>query len=1157
MSSLNPFSNNILKTNIFKSINSFYDFEKRIENTKSIGGRGIENTKGDIFEIFVEALLSVNKKYIKDKVYPSFKTPIKIKDDLKLSLKKSEMGFDGVYLSDKKISTYQVKYRGNKKNTLTWRELSTFVGVSEKANYRHLFTNIDKISNEFLNKNRILITSRKDLIKLKQIEFKEIENWLYEKKEIIKRHNPEKYQEEAINNILSELKKADRATAILACGTGKTNIALWTYEKLHPKISIVFVPSIALIKQIRADWLEQTNIKNIQTLQICSFKESSAREDELQLNKDDVDFEITTNSKVIKNFIRKKNNKYKIIFSTYQSSKVLSEGAKGRPIDFAVFDEAHRTARITKRKNQELTGFNLPLYDKHIKIKKRLFVTATRRISNPSKIYNTGDPEISLSMENENLYGKICHFLSFREAARLGCIAKFKIIASFVTKKEVENKLRNKSATIVNNKEIKTDQVANQIALEKAVKKYKIKKIFTFHNTVERAKSFCSLSDEGIKEHLPDYYTNSIDGKMKLYKRENAMENFKFSKKAILSNARCLVEGVDVPSVEMVAFLDNKNSEIDIVQAAGRALRNRGINKKYGYILIPIFVEQNKGEKISDALERTNFDNIAQILKAMKEHDTEVAQIITEAVINKKSKGFKSRIKKVQELIEGTSGIISKNLLINSIINKSFSSLNTKWDEMIIELKKYKEINGNFFVKSEQNLQLYHWINNVRRRISRNELFIHQLNELREIGFDFVDPRITIFDNKNLLNLDQLSKKINVNKSFLRRLADKNILKSVGLGKMKKSGKVVDLFKEITFQQLKDLAGIDFYKEDNIYTISKLTKLTGFNLSQILNYFDKKKIKSLGRGVATGGSKKDKKIGNLVYPLVTRKQLCDFYEVSENIIDEYFTLSSMTKFVNKELNCKTSKVLLKKLIENGKIKPVGQIMKQSGRVDIFKKYKIDDLIEIAKPLAFIDTNKYLTISGLAKKINVDRTTFRKYLVKTKLLKPLVKGLTHSPQGKDNIGDYYDASFTREDFEKKIGAKIEVPTNHYIFNDYRKKLKISGNLLHKIFKLLKIKPNGKTITNRGLSDYYEFLDEKTICKKLNYDFLVISKDILTISGIVTKIKSSYKTSFSSNTVKKKIKKLNIDMFGYGPSNSSKPRTPYYKLNKNQFKSLINI
>ena len=1142
MPSSNPYSINIIKSGIFKKIENFYDLENRIIKCGNIGNRGVETTKGDIFEVFIEALLSVNKKYQKEFVYPSNKTPSKIKIKLGLNLKKQEMGFDGVYEHNNKLSTYQVKYRNKDNSSLTWKELSTFIGVSEKAYYRHLFTNIDSISHEFLSKNRVRVTSRKDLTKLKKTEFKEIENWLHGKRTKIIKHSPEAYQRLAIKNILKELNFKDRTTAILACGTGKTNIALWTYEKLNPKCSIVFVPSIALIKQIRADWLEQTKFQKINTIQICSFKETSQREDELKFSEIDIDFDTTTDPKVLKNFLKTKSNYPKIIFCTYQSSKIIHLANKNYIYDFAVFDEAHRTARISTRKKKEITGFNLPLYNKFIKIKKRLFLTATRRISNPNKIYNTGDPEITLSMENESLYGKICHSLSFKEAAKLGCIAKFRIILSYVTSDELDKKIRNKASTIINGIEIKTDQVAKQIALKKAIEKYKINKVFTFHNKVPVAKSFCSPNLEGLVNHLPSFYTNSIDGKMKLEKRELIMESFKNSKKAVLSNARCLIEGIDVPSVQMVAFLDNKNSEIDIVQAAGRALRNRNLNKKYGYILIPVFIEKNINEKISDALERTNFENIAQILKAMKEHDSEIAQIINQYVFEKKqSKGFRNIIKKrINSFIEGDDLIIPKELLLEKILNKSFSYLSTKWDEMIYELKKFKDKHGHMNVQYYQNKKLSRWIEEVRRRNNKNQLFIHQINELKELGFLFDDPRITIKKHKNLYPISVLSKKLNISEGVLKRLSKLGFLNKIGIGKAG-SGRISDLYEYETIERLRKKTKVDFFDQKNTYTISNISKSTNLDPNIIKRFIKEAKIKPLGTAISPGAS--GEKLGTTVYRLISKKEICKFYDCLVNPPKNFNTLSSLSNFVVTMLNCKAPNNLLKDSLKRRKVKPIGKYFTNSGIQNIYKSFSIKELKEIVKPYSF-QTKNLISASALAKKCEIDKTVLKKYFIDTKLIKPLARCYTHSVIGE---ADFFSNDINIKFLEKKCKFKLKLPKGYILKSNYKKKLKISQNLVNTIFDKLSIKPKGKVLSSYGITEYYDTFSEKKICKLLKCDFIVNpnQKKLFTIGGACLQFKRRYKDNIAGHTLSKYIELNKIKPFGYGVTNSPNIE-PFYDI-----------
>ena len=147
------------------------------------------------------------------------------------------------------------------------------------------------------------------------------------------------------------------------------------------------------------------------------------------------------------------------------------------------------------------------------------------------------------------------------------------------------------------------------------------------------------------------------------------MQLFKSSNNSIISNARCLVEGVDVPTVGMVSFISPKKSEIDIVQAIGRALRNRNDPKKFGYVHVPIFINKHQNQKISDAIDNSNFDNLILIIKALKEHDEEIAQIINDIIISEsRGKGFSNKaVGKLSNFLETSHPLISKKYYLKPL----------------------------------------------------------------------------------------------------------------------------------------------------------------------------------------------------------------------------------------------------------------------------------------------------------------------------------------------------------------------------------------------------------------------------------------------------------------------------------------------------------
>src|SRR5262249_44345455 len=157
--------------------------------------------------------------------------------------------------------------------------------------------------------------------------------------------------------------------------------------------------------------------------------------------------------------------------------------------------------------------------------------------------------------------------------------------------------------TLVEGDLIGAKWVANQIAIERAVEKTRAKRAITFHSRVSSAKVFTSDGARGIRQYLPEFSVFHVNGDQKSSERKQIIRYFRGAAKALVTNARCLTEGVDVPAVDMVAFIDPRRSTVDIAQATGRAMRKpHGSNKEVGYIVIPLFLDRKSGETLEEGL---------------------------------------------------------------------------------------------------------------------------------------------------------------------------------------------------------------------------------------------------------------------------------------------------------------------------------------------------------------------------------------------------------------------------------------------------------------------------------------------------------------------------------------------------------------------------
>ena len=350
-------------------------------------------------------------------------------------------------------------------------------------------------------------------------------------------------------------------------------------------------------------------------------------------------------------------------------------------------------------------------------------------------------------MDRPEVYGPVVHTLGFAEAARQGIICDYKVVISVVTSDMVNDHLLKCGEVIVDGDTVKARQVALQIAMQKAVEQYGVSRIFTFHGSVAAASSFTSDGGEGIRSHLPEFTTMHVSGKMRTSLREDHMKIFRQADKAVMSNARCLTEGVDVPAVDMVAFISPRKSKVDIVQATGRAMRKSDkTGKQFGYVMVPLFVEQAENESIEEALQRTGFSDIWDLLGAMREQDDVLVDIIRQMREDKGRTGGYDE-SQFRERVEVLGPSVSLDTVRKSINAECLDYLGVSWDERFGELLAYKNEHGHVRVPKTGLTALGAWVSLQRVYRKGDGLASNRTERLDEIGFDW-DPGQTDWEEK-------------------------------------------------------------------------------------------------------------------------------------------------------------------------------------------------------------------------------------------------------------------------------------------------------------------------------------------------------------------------------------------------------------------------
>ncbi len=473
---------------------------------------------------------------------------------------------------------------------------------------------------------------------------------------------PKPHQENAINDVIKGFEANSRGKLIMACGTGKTFTSLMIVEELYKKREdknksfnvLYLVPSIALLSQTIIEWKTQLSYTgwSVRPFGICS-DQTAGQEKKNKKDQDEIliSMPIPATTDVLKVTKEYKSKKYDInvFFSTYQSIDVISKISKNCSINFdiAVCDEAHRTIGTYQTGNEEDKSNFLKIHDdKCVPCKKRLYMTATEKIySLGAKQSAAEDGYTPYSMDDKNIYGPEFHRLSFGDAVSKQLLTDYKIVVLTVNKNDIARlnlpiknfKTLDDSAKIIG-AVTALSKIPSEINKDEFISDPKpMKRAVAFCQTIAQAKafseSFNSLKDNsclGIdtmkKENLVIPKANFITGQDKTSDRNKRLnwlrEDIKDGECHILTNARCLSEGVDVPSLDSIIFMARKKSQVDFIQAVGRVMRKfgSGSEKKYGYIIIPVVIDN---DKLTDAELSSNEDYkvVWQVVQALRSHD--------------------------------------------------------------------------------------------------------------------------------------------------------------------------------------------------------------------------------------------------------------------------------------------------------------------------------------------------------------------------------------------------------------------------------------------------------------------------------------------------------------------------------------------------------
>jgi len=484
------------------------------------------------------------------------------------------------------------------------------------------------------------------------------------------------HQQIALSKVSEGLAAHDRGKLIMACGTGKTFTALRLAEHLAADGHVLFlVPSLSLLSQSLREWTAEA-VNPIHALAVCSDASIGKRaaksdDDKSDITTYDLAFPATTSARqIVAQYeglrrVAKKSRtaeQMTVVFSTYQSIDAVAHAQKaGLPeFDLIICDEAHRTTGVTLSGEDE--SHFVKVHDAtFIRGKKRLYMTATPRIYGDEAKSKAKDAEAEVcSMDDPAVFGPELHRLGFGEAVGQSLLSDYKVLVLAVDEKYVSKTFQRQIADA--NNELNLDDAVRITGCWNGLAKRFVKESATtadlqgdfahmrravaFSRSIKDSKAFVDKFGQIVAayraahpedENALDCEVDHVDGTFDALRRNARLDWLKAEAPEntcrILSNARCLSEGVDVPALDAVLFLNPRKSIIDVVQSVGRVMR-RAEGKKYGYIILPIGIPADlpAEEALKD---NEKYKVVWQVLQALRAHDDRFNATVNQIELNK------------------------------------------------------------------------------------------------------------------------------------------------------------------------------------------------------------------------------------------------------------------------------------------------------------------------------------------------------------------------------------------------------------------------------------------------------------------------------------------------------------------------------------------
>ncbi len=442
------------------------------------------------------------------------------------------------------------------------------------------------------------------------------------------RARPRAHQVKALDAIDAWVRsKAERGQVIMACGTGKSLVAVWAAERMEARRVLVLAPTLDLLRQLSRVWAQHSQTSR-RLLHISS--DSDRLEDDITRGDELATMRSTDPGAIA---ARLASTPDLLVLCTYNSSKALAEAMTAVPnvsFDLAVVDEAHRCAGAASSSHKTI------LKPEAIRSRRRLFFTATPTIFATNVKARAANRNVRIaSMDDRELFGTVIHRLRFGDAIQQGLLCRYQVAVIPIDNDEVLSLIQQQRfVTADGDQTLLAGSMATQIACARAMRRYGCHRVVAFQPSIAQSRRFAGHFPVAANllpaDERPDgdLWCAHVDGsRMPFATRSRLIAQFKADSPTdeyrLLSNVRLLAEGVDVPGIDAIAFVDTRRGHAQIIQAVGRAVRTAP-GKTLGTIVLPIVLRAD--ETIEAALARTEHRMVVDVLGALRSHDPGVVK---------------------------------------------------------------------------------------------------------------------------------------------------------------------------------------------------------------------------------------------------------------------------------------------------------------------------------------------------------------------------------------------------------------------------------------------------------------------------------------------------------------------------------------------------